>query len=163
MLRRSRRQTRPFGPTFEVTHQAVGHVLVEILNALGQLVCTQVLGGRQVGHSYDAFLKTLDKQSRGQQTFLLDMFTRKARHCLWISRPGFCRFFKNSTKSLDTWSVSKLAWRLMDGLGVLPSGVSDQEEAHLADFPYQMETRRTANQITGRFGSRLTFFGWGAR
>lgn len=49
------------------------------------------------------------------------MFIMKARHCLWISRPGFWRFFRNSTKSLDTWSVSKLAWRLMDGLGDLPS------------------------------------------
>lgn len=27
-------------------------------------------------------------------TFLLDMFTMKARHCFWISRPGFWRFFK---------------------------------------------------------------------
>lgn len=54
-----------------------------------------------------------------------------ARHCLWISRPGFWRFFKNSTKSLDTWSVSKLAWRLTDGLVVLPSWVSDEQEKHL--------------------------------
>lgn len=62
-----------------------------------------------------------------QQTFLLDMLTIKALHCLWISRPGFWRFFKKSIKSLDTWSVSKLAWRLMDGLVVFPSWVSDVE------------------------------------
>lgn len=68
---------------------------------------------------------------RVQQTFLLDMFIMKARHCLWISRPGFWRFFRNSTKSLDTWSVSKLAWRLMDGLGDLPSWDSVTEEPQL--------------------------------
>lgn len=65
----------------------------------------------------------------GGATFLLDMFMIKTRHCLWISRPGLWRVFKKSRKSLDTWSASKLEWRLMDGLMVLPSWVSGTEEA----------------------------------
>lgn len=42
---------RGLTPTFEVTHQAVGHVLVEILDTLGQFVCAQVLKGSQIGQS----------------------------------------------------------------------------------------------------------------
>lgn len=57
-------------------------------------------------------------------TFLLDMLSRKLRHCLWISRPGRCMLFRKSTKSFDTWSESKLAWRLVDGLLVFTSGES---------------------------------------
>lgn len=63
---------------------------------------------------------------RTTHTFLLDMVTMNDRHCLCISRPGFWRFFRKSTKSLDTCSVSKLAWRLTEGLGVLASCVSGE-------------------------------------
>lgn len=38
-------------PTFKVAQQPVGHVLVEILDTLGQLVCTQLLTRPQVGTS----------------------------------------------------------------------------------------------------------------
>lgn len=127
-------------PTFKVAHQAVSHVLVEILNTLRKLVSAQVLKQKEVrsSRSTDQIKKTrlltfvlLRLYLMSYKTFLLDILTMKARHCLWISRPGFWRFFKKSTKSLVTWSVSKLAWRLMDGLGVLPSWVSDEEEPHL--------------------------------
>lgn len=127
-------------PTFKVAHQAVSHVLVEILNTLRKLVSAQVLKQKEVrsSRSTDQIKKTrlltfvlLRLSLMSYKTFLLDILTMKARHCLWISRPGFWRFFKKSTKSLVTWSVSKLAWRLMDGLGVLPSWVSDEEEPHL--------------------------------
>lgn len=35
--------------TFEVTHQAVSHALVKILNALGQLIGAQVLSKQNSG------------------------------------------------------------------------------------------------------------------
>lgn len=43
-----------FEPTFKVTHQAVGHVLVEILNTLRQLVSTQILTRQKVWRLFSA-------------------------------------------------------------------------------------------------------------
>lgn len=129
------------GVTFENAHQAIGQVLVEILNALRHFIRAKVLQKPQTTHwtgirttpshrtgdSLEVpgtFLDDTKPNLWGQHTFLLDMFIRKILHCLWISLPGLCRFFKNSTKSLVTWSASMLAWRLVDGLVDLASGTS---------------------------------------
>lgn len=124
-----------------MSHQAVNHVLVEILNTLWEFFSTDVLPKRDgnVTLTSTCILTLFSKIISVPQTlilgceltFLLDMLTKNARHCLCISLPGFCRFFKNSTKSLDTWSVSKLAWRLIDGLGVLLSWVSDGNQQEM--------------------------------
>ena len=49
-------------PTFKVAHQAVSHVLVEILNTLRQLVSTQVLKQKKVrsSHNNDQIKKTVN-------------------------------------------------------------------------------------------------------
>lgn len=117
--------------TLEVTGQTLGHVLVEILDTFRRFVCFQLLKSREAETlvGFASHEKGWRWRWGGKATFLLDMFMMKTRHCLWISRPGLLRVFKKSIKSLDTWSASKLEWRLMEGLMVLPSWLSATEEA----------------------------------
>ena len=102
------------------------------------------------------------RRPESRLTFLLAMMSMKARLCLWTSRPGFGRDFRKSTKSRVARSVSMLDWRLMDGLGVLPSwfSVGDTRRlithghvplqgstSYLTDPTYWMRPRATRNRL----------------
>lgn len=121
---------RIMNSTFKMIQESVRHALIKVLHTLRQLFSTEIL---QIRTKTICLLKWLtSKSSCGQVTlvltFLFPMLSMKPRLCLWISLPGFCKVLRNSTKSCDTRSVSMLDWRVMEGLGVFPSWLSEEHK-----------------------------------
>lgn len=78
---------RGLTPTFEVTHQAVGHVLVEILDTLGQFVCAQVLKGSKVGQSSPG-LQTINRSFLSRTTDLLARHVHEKSSAVLVDLPA---------------------------------------------------------------------------
>lgn len=150
-------------PTFEVTHQAVGHVLVEILDALGQLFCAQVLKGRQVGHS-SPFLQTINRWFLSRPTDLLAWHAYEESSAVFVDLPArFLEVLQEFHKVLGHLVCFK-AGVATDGRTGGPSlwGLWQKQEAHPSVSSHQIyikpETILYTRGLDG-LSVRTPFFG----
>lgn len=112
--------------TFKVGLKVFGHVLIEILHRVWEIVTNSRLQHTQ-NKQTSRWIKTTSYKmihmvfnckvySWMFLTFLRAIFSVKAWHCLKISYPGLWKVLRKSMKCCVTWSDSALGCRLRDEL-----------------------------------------------